>query len=107
MDSMNNTYNDYEDYHMNVFGELLHYLFKTSSCHHEPVKIDLVVPTHKDMKKCGYCLVRNIGCILKGGIVLMYTQLYNGNKFSDYFTRIDLYIKEAGLDYHTDSITYI
>ena len=59
------------------------------------------------MNNCGYFLVRNIGCILKGDIDLMYTHLYSGNEFSDDCTRIYLYIKVAGLDYHTDSLPYI
>ena len=51
--------------------------------------------------------MRNFGCILKGGIELIYKHLYNGMEFSDDDTRIEVYTKEVGLDYHTDSIPYI
>ena len=51
--------------------------------------------------------MRNIGCILKRGIELIYKHLYNGMMFSDDETRIEFYTKAAGLDYHIDSIPYI
>ena len=51
--------------------------------------------------------MRNIGCILKGGIELIYKHLYNGMMFSDDETRIEVYTKVAGLDYHIASIPYI
>ena len=92
---------------MNVFLEYLHHLFEPTSYHTEPEIIELVVPPQQDMNNCGYCLVRNIGCILKGGIELIYTHLYNGMEFSDDDTRIEVYTKAVGLDYHTDSIPYI
>lgn len=104
MDSMNSTYDDGDDEHMNVFVEYLHNLFVPTSYHTEPENIELIVPTQQDLNNCGYCLVRNIGCILKGGIKLIYKHLYNGIEFSDDDTRIELYTKAAGLDYHIDSI---
>ena len=104
MDSLNKPYDDDDDAHMNVFLEYLHHLFEPTSYHTEPEIIELVVPPQQDMNDCGYFLVRNIGCILKGGIELMYTHLYNGMEFSDYDTRIEVHTKAVGLDYHTDSI---
>ena len=83
MDIMNNKYDDDDDAHMNVFVEYLHHLFEPSSYHTEPKIIEVVVPKQPDSNNCGYCLVRNIGCVLKGGIKLIYKHLYIGIMFSD------------------------
>ena len=108
MDSMTSTYDDDDDdAHMNVFLEYLQHLFEPTIYHREPEIIELVILPRPDTNNCVYCLVRNIGCILQGGIKLNYKHLYNGKVFSNNDTRIEVYNKAAGLDYHIDSIPYI